>query len=82
MHRGGATEGSMWMETELKTKDELPSGKWVQRVPRSLHAKLIALAKREGSSLNQLATSILAEGVGRSQVPVDKSPVDTENDLA
>ena len=43
--------------------EELPSGKWVQRVPRSLHKKLVVLAKREGVSLNQLVTSILSEGV-------------------
>jgi len=42
----------------------LPSGKWVQRVPRSLHKKLSALAKREGVSLNQLVTSMLAQAVG------------------
>ena len=44
---------------------ELPSGKWLQRVPRSLHLKLIHLAKHEGVSLNQLVTSALAEVVGR-----------------
>jgi antitoxin HicB len=43
---------------------ELPSGKWVQRVPRSLHFKLIRLAKAEGVSLNQFVTSALSERVG------------------
>jgi antitoxin HicB len=42
----------------------LPSGKWLQRVPRSLHKKLADLAARENVSLNQLVTSILAEAVG------------------
>lgn len=42
----------------------LPSGKWVQRVPRSLHKKLTSLAKTEGVSLNQIVTSILAGAVG------------------
>jgi antitoxin HicB len=42
----------------------LPSGKWLQRVPRSLHLKLIRVAKEEGVSLNQLVTSALAEAVG------------------
>jgi antitoxin HicB len=42
----------------------LPSGKWVQRVPRSLHQKLSRLAKREGVSLNSLVTSMLSEAVG------------------
>lgn len=46
---------------------ELPSGKWLQRVPRSLHLKLIRLAEREGVSLNQLVTSTLAEASGVKQ---------------
>lgn len=44
------------------------SGKWVQRVPKSLHMKLALEAKREGVSLNALATSILAEGLGQRRV--------------
>lgn len=43
---------------------ELPSGKWVQRVPRSLHLKLVHRAGKEGVSLNQFVTSALAEAVG------------------
>jgi predicted RNase H-like HicB family nuclease len=43
---------------------DLPSGKWLQRVPRSLHLKLIRIADREGVSLNQFVTSALAEAVG------------------
>jgi antitoxin HicB len=45
----------------------LPSGKWLQRVPRSLHRKLIQEAKREGVSLNQLVTSVLSEAVGAKE---------------
>ncbi len=40
------------------------SGKFVQRVPKSLHAKLAALAKQEGVSLNTLVLTFIAEGVG------------------
>lgn len=44
---------------------ELPmSGKFVQRVPKSLHAKLSVLAKQEGVSLNTLVLTFIAEGVG------------------
>lgn len=39
----------------------LPSGKWVQRVPRSLHQRLTKLAKREGVSLNALVTAMLSD---------------------
>ncbi len=45
------------------------SGKWVQRVPKSLHAALAATAAREGVSLNQLVTAFLAEGLGRRADP-------------
>lgn len=44
------------------------SGKWVQRVPRTLHMKLASEAKREGVSLNALATAILAEGLGKREL--------------
>jgi antitoxin HicB len=44
--------------------DDLPSGKWLQRVPRTLHKKLTYLAHREGVSLNQYVVSVLAEAVG------------------
>jgi antitoxin HicB len=49
---------------EPETDGELPSGKWVQRAPRTLHGKLVRMAKSEGVSLNQLVTSMLAEAVG------------------
>ena len=44
------------------------SGKWVQRVPKSLHRRLASEAKREGVSLNALTSTILAEGVGKRRV--------------
>jgi antitoxin HicB len=47
-----------------KEDDILPSGKWVQRVPRSLHKKLVEQASREEVSLNQLVSTMLAEAVG------------------
>src|SRR6266566_8797083 len=54
---------------EPSTAEEtLPSGKWVQRVPKTLHKKLVSLAKREQVSLNQLVTSLLAEAVGMRRV--------------
>ena len=37
----------------------------MQRLPRSLHASLVAQAKAEGTSLNTLITMLLAEGLGR-----------------
>ncbi len=43
------------------------SGKWLQRVPRSLHRRLTERAKREGVSLNTLATALLAEGIAQKR---------------
>jgi antitoxin HicB len=40
------------------------SGKWQLRAPKSLHRKLADRAKREGVSLNTLAVTLLAEGLG------------------
>jgi antitoxin HicB len=40
------------------------SGKWVLRAPRSLHRSLAERARREGVSLNMLAVTLLAEGLG------------------
>ncbi|MGD9107861.1 MAG: type II toxin-antitoxin system HicB family antitoxin [Gammaproteobacteria bacterium] len=47
-----------------KPSKKLPSGKWVQRVPKSLHAKLIEQAKQEGVSLNTLVVSLIAISLG------------------
>jgi len=41
------------------------SGKFVARVPKSVHAELVTRAKTEGVSLNSLVLAILAEGLGR-----------------
>lgn len=48
-------------------KPGLASGQWRQRVPRSLHARLVAKARQEGVSLNTLVTAMIAEGLGRRQ---------------
>jgi antitoxin HicB len=62
----------IWIESAIENGDDipepeketgLPSGKWIQRVPRSLHMKLARLAEVEHVSLNQFVTSILAGGV-------------------
>ncbi|MCM1129962.1 MAG: type II toxin-antitoxin system HicB family antitoxin [Alistipes senegalensis] len=41
------------------------SGKFVARVPKSLHAQMTARAKAEGVSLNSLVISFLAAGMAR-----------------
>ncbi|ALK89386.1 type II toxin-antitoxin system HicB family antitoxin [Limnohabitans sp. 63ED37-2] len=52
----------------LRSEDFTPiaaSGKFVSRVPRSMHVQLVARAKREGVSLNTLVLTLIAEGLGR-----------------
>ena len=62
-----------WIEDCLQQGDRipepvagsaLPSGKWLQRVPKTLHRDLIRQAKRENVSLNQWVTSVLSEASG------------------
>ena len=50
----------------LPEDDEGYSGKFLVRIPRSLHRQLARAAKREGVSLNQYVTSLLASGVHSS----------------
>jgi antitoxin HicB len=41
------------------------SGQWRQRVPKSLHARVVERARQEGVSLNTLVTAMIAEGLDR-----------------
>ena len=41
------------------------SGRFVARVPKTIHAQLAIRAKSEGVSLNALVLAFLAEGLGR-----------------
>ena len=43
------------------------SGQWRQRVPKSLHVRLVERAKQEQVSLNTLVTAMIAEGLGKQQ---------------
>ena len=44
-----------------------PSGKFIARVPRSLHARLSERARQEGVSMNALVCAFLAESLGRKE---------------
>jgi antitoxin HicB len=60
--------------TKQEFKDPIPrpgafaaaSGQFRQRIPKSLHARLVARASQEGVSLNTLVTAFIAEGLGRT----------------
>jgi antitoxin HicB len=43
------------------------SGKFIQRVPKSIHARLVMRAKQEGVSMNSLVTAMLAESLGKRE---------------
>ncbi len=45
----------------------MASGKFVARVPKTVHARLTSRAKTEGVSLNSLVLSFIAEGLGRKE---------------
>lgn len=64
-----------WIACALEDGEEVPepeptesenySGKYVVRIPKSLHRDLVRKAKEENVSLNQLTTYLLSTGVGR-----------------
>jgi antitoxin HicB len=64
-----------WFEDALESGQPIPkprqeeeawSGKWLQRVPPSLHRLIARVAKIEGASLNQWVAVVLAREVGHS----------------
>ena len=60
-----------WLAMAREFGDAIPapgsggeSGKFMTRVPRSLHTRLVARAKAEGVSMNTLVVALLSEGAG------------------
>lgn len=53
------------------TKRPEASGKFVVRLPRSLHARLQGLAEIEDTSLNQLVVSLLSDGTKSRELRAD-----------
>ena len=58
-----------WTMAEREDQGDLPpprtySGQFVQRIPKTLHMRLAKRAASEGVSLNQLAATFLAQGLG------------------
>lgn len=49
-------------------EEELPSGQFVVRLPKTLHKKLKKQALKESVSLNQLVASMLAEQIGSTML--------------
>ena len=73
-----------WIEVSIEEEAPIPeprpiedySGKFVIRVPRSLHRDLVQLAEKEGVSLNTIANVALARAVGQlpSGAPRETGP--------
>lgn len=78
-----------WLEISLEEEHDIPepnldeefSGKFVVRLPRSLHRQLVETAEREGVSLNQFVNVALARAVERTN-PSVSYPVKIEQPLA
>lgn len=82
MHNGEDAVKS-WVETAKEDGDAIPepysyrnfekfSGKFQQRLPKSLHKELAERAQKEGVSINQLVTSYVARGLGHFPVKRQK----------
>ncbi len=71
----GCDAVSCWIKAAKKVHRAIPppgsfekqSGKWVQRVPKSIHLRLVEKAEEEGVSLNTLVVILLAEALGKSK---------------
>jgi antitoxin HicB len=70
-----------WLEIALEDGIPVPeprpaetfSGKFVVRVPRSLHREMTEIARREGVSLNQFVSTALARAVGEHASSVERA---------
>jgi len=71
--KNGLDAATSWLKTAHEFNDPIPkpnessSGKFVTRVPKSLHTRLITRAKQEGVSMNALVTAYLAEALGQRE---------------
>jgi predicted RNase H-like HicB family nuclease len=86
---GVRTAMTGWIETALQEGREVPepksatshSGRLLLRMPRTLHADLTRASEREGVSLNQFITDVLASAVawraatGGSGMPPGTTPI-------
>lgn len=74
---------ALWLEVTLEDGLPIPeprslddfSGRFVVRMPRSLHRDLVEAAEQEGVSLNQYVAVTLARAVGR---PLSKTTIGSQ----
>ncbi len=75
----------MWLETAIEDGAEIPeprpeesySGKFIVRVPKSLHRELAETAEREGVSLNMYVSTALGKAVGQHPEEQRKLAIET-----
>lgn len=81
--RNAADAARCWIATMRKARRPVPppsarasfSGNWQMRVPKSLHRRLAERARSEGVSLNTLAVTLMAGGVGRTHADSTEDPM-------
>jgi antitoxin HicB len=70
-----------WIDLAMQDGKEIPepiddfSGRFNVRIPKSLHRELVAKAKEENVSLNQLTTYLLSYGIGKGRIDYQKGNV-------
>ena len=71
----------VWIETALEDGEKIPrprsvedySGRFVIRIPKSLHKELVEMAEREGVILNTYVNVALGKTVGQERNPQSKA---------
>ena len=53
---------------EIPIPNNLSGGKFITRIPRSLHMRLVSRAKQEGVSMNALVSTFIAECLGNNKM--------------
>lgn len=65
---------------EPKTEEEeLPSGQFIVRIPKTLHKKVQERSAKEGVSLNHYVSTVLAESVGERNVLYNAKKIISKN---
>lgn len=79
-----------WISVALEDGQDIPeprpeetfSGKFIVRVPKSLHRELVQEADREGVSLNMFVSTALGKSIGQVSTAVEKPPLHEEVDAS
>ncbi len=67
-----------WIQANKEAGRKIPrpgessSGKFITRIPKSMHARLISRAKQEGVSMNALVSTFIAEYLSRKEAESNK----------